>query len=236
MAGLTCLIRMFPTLVSGVSAYASESGRMLGGILLVIFYILAEGKSKGLFPPFVQWIHPNALHNIHFVGMSLLALPRLLLRLPQRLSKGGEVDHINRVLVTHLGYKALLLVPLLPFLHLSLEALLAFFHRFLHSCNGQRVLCIPFSVRELLKKKMQLNYGLLPKRSDPQPPPTPQTFGTFGTLFRRQIFFLQTFGTLFVSYFTKIKGKSAQLWGTKKCPKTFGSARNPPPPYGKFPN
>ena len=49
-------------------------------------------------------------------------------------------------------------------------------------------------IRELLKKKMQIKSGLLPKRSYPTPPPPPQTFGTFGTLFRTLIFFLELFG------------------------------------------
>ena len=73
------------------------------------------------------------------------------------------------------------------------------------------------SVRELLIKKMQLNYGLLPKRSDPPPPP--QTFGTFGALFCRLIFLGNFWGT-FCVVFHQNQGK--------KCPKTFGFGQPSP--------
>ena len=73
-------------------------------------------------------------------------------------------------------------------------------------------------VREQPIRKMQLKYGLLPKRSDP---PLPQTFGTSGTLFRRLIFFVWNFwGTFFWSYFSKIRVKSAKK----------NSGFGPPPP------
>ena len=83
---------------------------------------------------------------------------------------------------------------------------------------------------------MQLNYGLLLKRSyPPLPPRLSELLGHFFV----GVFFFGTFGTLFVSYFTKIRLKSAQklldlvhpppLLVHKKCPKTFGLARIPPP-------
>ena len=97
--------------------------------------------------------------------------------------------------------------------------------------------------------KMKLNYGLLPKRSDPLPP---QTFGTFGTLFRRLIFFWNVWGNFFLAYFTKIRVKSVQKFldlihpppfsaqnskivGAQKASQYFWIASDPPPPYGRSP-
>ena len=92
---------------------------------------------------------------------------------------------------------------------------------------------------------MQHNYGLLLKRSDP-PPRLLELFGHFFVGW----FVFRAFGALFVSYFTKIMGKSAQklldlvkpplfypkfqnCWCTKSAPKTFGLTRTPPPPLWK---
>ena len=99
-------------------------------------------------------------------------------------------------------------------------------------------------LREHLIKKMQLNYGLLPKRSYPPPPPD---FWNFWDTLSYADFFSGTFGALFVSYFTKIRVKSVQklldlvnpppfsaqnskIVGAQKVSQNFWIASEPPPP------
>ena len=80
----------------------------------------------------------------------------------------------------------------------------------------------------------------------PQPPPLPpMNFGTFGALPCRVIIFFYNFRALLCHISSQIKGKSlpphpflpkiTKLLGHKKCPKTFGLARNPPPLLMKIP-
>ena len=66
-------------------------------------------------------------------------------------------------------------------------------------------------LRELLIKKCSLIMDFFQKGLTPPLPP--QTFGTFGALFRRLIFFWNFWGTFCVVFY--------QNQG-KKCPKTFG--------------
>ena len=77
------------------------------------------------------------------------------------------------------------------------------------------------TVRELPIKKMQLNYGILPKRSDPAPPRLVELLGHFFVGW----FFFGTFGALFWSYFTKIRVKSAQKFLDLVHPPPFFSAQ-----------
>ena len=72
-------------------------------------------------------------------------------------------------------------------------------------------------LRELLKKKMQIKSGLLPKRSYPPP-----DFWNFWDTFLYADFFPGTFGALFVLYFTKIVG-------AQKVSQNFWIALDPPP-------
>ena len=103
-------------------------------------------------------------------------------------------------------------------------------------------------VRELPKKKCSFNLDFVQNRSDPPPDfwifwytfPKVKTFGTFGTLLCiliHPIFWQKVSQNFWIwSNPPPFLPKIPKMLVHKKCPKTFGLLRNPPPPYGRSPN